>query len=768
VIFSVVYPVLVAPLPYPSPNEIVVLNERSPDPEGQTEWVSPPTFRDWRERSRHLKRVASYQLNLLTWTGGTEPRMLNGWAVSSSYFQIFRVAMALGRGFTEQEDGPAGERVVVLSDALWQQQFGSNPSVLGRVITLNGVPYTIIGVASPLIDFPARGDCWVPAAIDYGGEMRDFRYLGVIARLQTGSSLEDARAELAGIARQIESEHPETNTGWGVSVRTLYDVQVGRAGSILTVMSAAVGLLLLIAIGNTANLAIARSSGRQADAAVRSALGASGAALVRMYVGEAVVVALAAAGLGLVIAVVCTRALAVGVLFELPRVAAIVLDSRCVLFALGAAVVIGTILGLLSAKVSGTGNVNEAMRAGGPSSTVPTRAHRLREAVSTVQVALALVLLVGASLLAETLWNLGRVDVGFSVQDLVTFGFNLPDASYPDPEARRAFYRDVRTLLCDAPGIAAAGFVTPIPMEMGSVPTSWSLSGAVSDPDDRTAMAHMRVVTPGYLEAMGIRLLAGRFVDEGDREDAEQVTVVNEAFVNRYLRGHDPLGVRISPGDPDPDESGWIVIVGVVGDVRFHTLTDRGEPEIYIPMAQFPSAWGHVVVRGSVPRERIIEVVTDAVHRVDPDLPLASVKSGQEIVERQLRMSRLNATVTSLFALLASMLAVAGVLGVLSIAVTQRIKEIGLRIVLGAQPSSIWRYVVFRGMRPVVAGLAVGLVVALAATRFLESQIYGVGALDPFAFTVPTVCFTAAGLLACLVPGSRASAADPVSLLRSE
>jgi hypothetical protein len=278
----------------------------------------------------------------------------------------------------------------------------------------------------------------------------------------------------------------------------------------------------------------------------------------------------------------------------------------------------------------------------------------------------------------------------------------------------------------------------------------------------------MRLVTPGYFETMGIPLQSGRYLDRGDREDAEPVALVNRSFVARYLSGHNPVGVRVSPGDPEPDESDWVRIVGVVGDVRFASIREVGEPEIYLPMAQLPSTWGHLVVRGRGSPKKIADVVAAAVRRVDPNLPLSDIRTGSDIIGRQLRTSRLSTLLTSLFALVATGLAVVGIVGVLSIVVAQRMKEIGLRVVLGAPSGRIWSFTLHRGMRPVVIGLMLGIGFSMAATRLLESQIYGVGALDPVAFLLPTLGFALAGLLACLVPGARAAAADPVTLLRSE
>jgi putative ABC transport system permease protein len=767
-IFSVVYPVLVSPLPYPEPEGLAVLFERSPPPDAQRGWVSPLTLRDWRERSQRFEQLVAFNLRQLTWTGGDRAELLNGWAVTAGYFRLFGVGMTLGRGFTEEEDRPGGARVVVISYGFWKERFGSDPEVLGRTMTLDGAPYAIVGVASPLIEYPSRGDYWFPAAIDYGREMRDFRYLGVIGRLGPGSSIEDARAELAQISRAVAAANPGTNRGWGAEVRGLKEFWVGYVRPVLLGMSVAVGLLLLIAIGNVTNLSIARSIGRQTDTAIRRALGAGRAAIARVFVTEALVLSVAGSALGVVLATWGTPALAGMALRSLPRVEHLTVDARCVVFALAAAAAAGVVLGLLSVLVAGGQDPNAMLRAGGRGGTEPARAHRVREAVLAAQVGLALALLIGATLLAQSLWSLGRVDAGFSPKDVLTFGFDLPAASYADPEVGRAFYRDVLERIRGIPGVEAAGVATPIPLEMGSVPTSWSLSAEVSDPSEATVMAHMRTVTSGYFEAMGIHLLSGRLIDDRDRDGSEPVALVNRAFVDRYLRGHDPLGVRISPGEPEADESDWITIVGVVGDVRFRSLRHEAEPEIYLPTLQLPVDWGYLVVRASGPRDYVVKSVTEAVLRVDPDLPLADVRSGEEIIARQLRVPRLGTTLAALFAVVATALAVVGILGVLSTVVAQRMREIGLRIALGARPGGIWRFVLLRGMRPVAIGLAFGLAISLAASRLLQSQVFGVSTLNLLAYLLPIVGLSIAGLLACLVPGARAAGADPVVLLRSE
>jgi len=766
-IFAVVQPVLISPLPYPDPDELVVLFEHGPGPEGTREWASAATFHDWVERCHAVELLSSYRLNTFTWTGSDRPRILRGWAVNADYFQLLGVDMVLGRAFTRDEDRPGAPHAVVISHALWTQAFGSDAGVLGRTMTLDGAPYTIVGVAGPSITFPSRGDYWIPAALDFT-EDRDFRYLGVLGRLRGGATLEDAVAEMDGIAADVAAENPATNEGWDVEVRNLKTWLVAPVRPTLLGLSVAVAFLFLIAAGNVTNLSLARTVGRRTEAAVRVALGAGRGALTQLFLAESLVLALLGAGAGLLLARIGVDVLASldpGSIRRSPQVA---IGPASVLFATLVALAAGTTVGLLSILVTGRRTLGSVFSAGGRAGTPPGRAHRVGDGVLTVQVALALALLVGATLLTRSLVFLTRVDVGVDTRNVVTFGFELPSAGYAKADARRRFQRELLGKVEEIPGVIAAGLVTPIPLDMGSVPTSWTLAAGAAPPGTRTIMAHMRNASPGYRAAMGLRLEAGRFFDDTDREDSTQVVVVNRAFVRRYLAGEDPLGVRITPGDADVPESEWLTIIGVVDDVRFRSLRFEGEPELYLPAAQFPPSWGSLVVRSSRSPRDLTPALAAALRQVDPDLPLGEARTGDDIVSGQLRTSRLAMLLAVLFAIAATVLAVVGIVGVLSIRVAFRLPEMGIRIALGSSPEEVSRLVLVRGMRPVLVGLGLGLAIALLETRLLASQMYGISALDPVSFLLPVLVLLTAGFLACRVPSGIAAQADPVRLLRSE
>jgi predicted permease len=726
------------------------------------------TFRDWRESVETFEDIVSWRLSVLTWTGGDSPELLRGWAVSAGFLPLMGADMTMGRGFTAEEDQPGGTPVVVVSHGFWNRAYGSEPDILGKSMTLDGTSYTIVGVAGPDLGYPSAGDYWVPIGLDYAREFRDFRYLGVVGRLRSGIDRIEAQAELDRLALATAVANPDTNEGWGAEMLTLKEVEVGRVRPALLGMGAAVVILLLIAVGNVTNLTLARAAGRRTDTAIRRALGAGAGTLVRLLLGEALLLSLLGSALGLTLASLGLRVLGSTSLLNLPRVSTIGLAPRDFLFGIGVASLVGLALGGVSVLGSRGVDLTEALRAGGAGGMATARSQRTRELVLAIQVALALMLLIGASVLTRSLLTLSRVDPGFDPAGLLTFSYDLPSTFYPDPESIRDFESAALERINGIPGVDAAGFVTPIPLEMGSVPSSWSLPADVRNPIDGPVMAHMRSASPGYFPAMGLELVTGRLLDAGDRFDSEPVVLVNRTFADRYLSGQNPIGTRITAGELDDEAAEWATIVGIVEDVRFLSLRIEGEPEIYLPISQLPPGWGHLTIRSRLRPEALALSVQEAIQTIDPNLPLSNIRTGDQMIGSQLRTSRLSTLLTSLFALTASALSFVGTLGVLSILVAQRMREIGLRMVLGAGSGSVWGFVLSRGMRPVVIGLALGAALAAGGTRFLESQLFGVSALDPLAFLLPLVGLAIVGSLACLVPGARATATDPVLLLKSE
>jgi predicted permease len=765
-IYSVVDGVLLAALPYPNADRLVVARERSPLPEGRPGWVSPLAFRDWQERTELFEDLVAWRLYLVTMTGGDSPERLQGHVVSVGYFRMMGGGMTLGRGFTADEDRVGGEKVVVISHGLWQRRFASDSTVIGTSMILDGVPHTIVGVAGKHIDYPEGGELWAPIALDYEREFRSFRYLGVLGRLADDVTLADAGADLERVAREIATEFPQSNGGWSAAIEPLQSQVVGNARPVLVGLMVAAAMLLLIAVGNVTNLFIARTVGRHTEVAVRRALGASRASLIHLFVAEALVLSILGGAVGVAAATWGTRILQVTARGRLPRVQEIGVDGHVLTFAVVVSLLVGVVVGVIPAFAAGRTRKGDAFRFDHRSAIGQKRANRLREVVLTVQVALAITLLVGASLLVESLRNLTRVDPGFSSDDVITMELDLPNSTY-DSGRQIAFFNEVLNKIGAVPGVEAVGTIHPMPMVLGSTTIPFTISPAVGSAEAVMPAAHVRVVGPGYFETMRIPLLTGRYLESGDRDDTQPVAVISQTFADRFLGNVNPLGHRVST-DPEAEEESWFTIVGVVGDVKFRSLKDDGEPEVYTSVLQ--TSYGHtrLVVRTRGAPTQITPQVANIIHGLDPDLPVADVRTVEAIVTERLGPARLNTALVSVFATTAAFLALVGVLGVLTILVGRRMREIGIRVALGAQRQRVLRFVVILGLRPVVAGLLLGIVVSLGLTRLLASQLYGVSALDPWAYVVPSLAFLLTAGTVCRWPARRASRVDPASVLREE
>jgi predicted permease len=766
-IFSVVDGILLSSLPYPDADKLVVLREQSPPPEVRVGWVSEPTFRDWRERTAAFDDIIAWRLNQVTLTDGGAPERAHGYVVSAGFFPTMGIEMLMGRGFLPDEDRPDGEKVVVISRALWQQRFGLDPDVLGKNLVMNGVSHTIVGVAGDSHKYPGEADIWSPIALEYEPTFRGFRYLGLIGRISSDVSLAGAQIDLDRVAAEVASQNQDTNAGWGAAIEPLKSTLVGRLQPVLVGMMVAVLLLLLIAVGNVANLFLARLTSRGTEVAIRRALGASRGSLARLFVTEATILSGFGCVLGIGVAIWGVKLLETLARGRLPRLDQIGIDGRVLAFALTLALIVGLILGLVPAVVSVASHLGSTLRSGTRSASGHGRTHRMREYVLTVQVSLAFALLVGASLLARSLWNLHQIDPGFAPENVVSFELEFPESRY-DSERLRAVFPELLARIGGIPGVEATGYVHPMPMVLGSVPSRYAIQSKVGRPQNELPMAHPRMTAPGYFDAMSIPLLRGRSFNNGDGPNSQLVAVVNETFANRYLEGDDPIGQRITWSDPEDPDATWFTIVGVVGDVLFRRLTDSAEPEVYTPVVQTPYGFGQIVLRHQGPLEQLRGSMTEVFRSIDPDLAVARPLLAEETIHEGLGAAKLNTTLISFFAIVAGVLALVGVLGVLSILVSRRTREIGIRMVLGAQTGEITRFVLAKGLRPVVWGLLLGTAISVGLTRFLESQVYQTSTLDPLAFLLPSAAFLLTALIACQLPARRATRLDPASVLRVE
>ena len=771
-IFSVVYGVLLEPLPYPSPERLVMLIDANPSRGFDRFTSSPPNFVDWRAQSRSFAGMAAMtRANPSLTGGGAEPERLEGAQISAGFFETLEVPPALGRGIGAADDRPGAPPVAVLSHELWRRRFGADPTLVGRTIELEGTPHTVVGIAPEGFQFPSRVEVWTPLALEITPQMRGGHFLGVVGRLKPGVPVARAQAELTVIASRLEKQYPDSNTGWTVNAVPLRELIVEDVRPALLVLMATVAVVLLIACANVANLLLARMASREREVAVRTALGAGRGRLVRQFLTESVLLALAGAGLGLLVALWGTRALVAMNADNIPRAAEIGLEPPVLLFTLALAVVTGLVFGLVPALHAARPDLQGTLKEGGRGASAGVRARSARGALVVVEVALTLVLLVAAGLLLRSLVGLSAVSPGFETAGILTLELNLPEARYPDDDGNpriAAFYDEVLAEVRGLPSVVSAGAGYPLPLGGSAYVLSFVVEGRPEPPPGQEETSHIRFVTPGYLESLAIPLVRGRRLNAGDRDGGLPVAVVNRTMAEKTWPGEEAVGKRFTFDDPGDDDVEWRTVVGVVGDVRHMTLDTEPAAETYLPMAQAPSSAAVLVVRTDGDPMRLAAPVREAVRRADADLPVFSVRPLTKVVAESLAEQRFRTTLLAIFAGLALVLASVGVYGVISYGVTQRRHEMGLRMALGARREQVQRLVVGQGLRLVLVGAAVGLVAAYLATRLLASFLYGVRATDPLTFAAVPVLLALVALVASWLPARRATQVDPIVALRAE
>jgi putative ABC transport system permease protein len=762
-IFSLVNGVLLRPLPYPAPEQLMTIWGFYPSTGRST--ASLPDFHDWRERSRSFSDMAAVYGTLFTITSGGEPEQLAGSRVTANFFRMLGVEPALGRGFLPEEEQVGGnDDVVVLSHGLWQRRFGSDPSIVGRQVELNSRPYTVVGVAPANFRLLQSVDAWAPFRADTGGNRRS-EYLEVYGRLKPGITPAQAQAELSGIARQLAAEYPETNASWTtLEVLPLKEFQVGDVRRALLVFSVAVGLVLLIACANVANLLLARAAAREREIAVRVALGAGRWRLMRQLLTESTLLAVIGGLAGVALATWAVDGLRVGAAGMLPRMDEVRVDGAAVAFSLGLSVLTGLLFGLVPALRVGSGMVHDTLREG-TRGAPGTGVARALSGLVLGEVALAMVLLVGAGLLVRSFAELTRIDPGFQSKGVLTFGIILPPAKFPEPEKLPALYDRVLERMSALPGVSAVGLGNNLPMHGASYIT-FSIEGRVPPPDVGEDLQPF-AVSPGHFRTLRIPLRSGRLLEPTDGPTAPYVAVVNEELVRRFLPGRDPLGARIAFGDGS-DSTAWMTIVGVVGNVAQEDLAAKPYPQIYFSVAQAPRRSLWVSLRTAGDPLALAGAVRRALASVDPALPLRDLRTMDDRVAENIAQPRLSVAVLALFAGIALLLAAVGLYGVLSYAVAQRTREIGIRLALGADGGAVQRLIVRQGMQPALLGIAVGLGGAFALTRLMRSLLYGVSAADPLTYAGVALFLGAVALAAAWMPARRAARLDPISALRAE
>jgi putative ABC transport system permease protein len=789
-IFSIVNAVLLRSLPYDEPDRLVWISEYTANfGEGS---ISYPNFADWRAQNRVFEKIGVYRSEDYNLTGGGEAERLSAAQMSADLFEALRVKAAIGRVYTNDEDKPGANPVVVLSHGLWRRRFGSDPNIIGRALTLNDRNYTVIGVAPQGFAFPDRVEMWVPIGPLSDQEVWKLRVnhpgLLAVARLKPGVTLEQARADMKNITAALEKQYPDSNQGAGAMVKPLLERYVSDIRRTLYVLFGAVGFVLLIACANVASLALARAAARQKEMAVRNALGASRWRIVRQLLTESVLLASLGGALGFLIARLGVAAiLAISPEGAMPRVTEIDLDKGVLLFTAAVSILTGVVFGLAPALQSSCPDVQEALKETGRSATA--RKILLRSGMVVAEIALTLVLLIGAGLLICSFYRLRQVAPGFATESTLRFTVSLPEQKYPDTELDRriSFFNQIKAKIAALPGVQSVGLSSGLPLGNNGWQTMFTHVGQPDPPLSETPSMEACVADIGYFETMRIPLLLGRrFNEHDDRSrlkpedlkgkaalqqmvDGLNTIIIDEEFARRYFHGEYPIGKQIRLGRSSDSFATLMTVVGVVGRVKMYGLRSNSDlAQGYFPFRQFPFPRMIFTVRTQLAPERLIASVRRQVQEVDPHQPIFDVGTLEETRAESVAPERLNLALLGVFAAVALILALVGIYGVVSWSVAQRTPEIGVRMALGAQAGDVLRLVLRQGMTLIGAGIGLGLAGAFALTRLMKSLLFEVSATDPATFVSIALLLVGVALLACFVPARRATKIDPLTALRHE
>jgi predicted permease len=763
VIFSFVNGILLRPLPYRDSDRLVLLDENAPKRGIASMGVSYPDFLDWREQNRVFTGVAAYDGGWdYTLTGIGEPEeLLCAWA-SYNAFEILGVAPILGRTFTAEEEGWKNGLVGILSHDLWVRRFGAKPDVIGRTIALNTRSHTVIGVMPPGFKFPKVADLWVPMPPVMGG--RTDHGWSAIARLKLGVTLEQARSDMTAVARHIEEQNPDTNEGVGVKLIPLREGLAGDYRKALLILMGVVGLVLLIACVNVANLLLARASARTKEVAIRTALGAGRWRVFRQLLTESVVLGVMGGALGLMLAFWGLDLLLAAIPTDLPFWMRFDLDGRVLGFTAGVTLLTALIFGAAPALQASKVDLNEALKEGGRSSSGAGR-HRTLRTLVVAEVALSLVLLIGAGLMMRSFMRLQHTNSGFNPENLLTLRLNLPVAKYDFPQ-RRAFFQQLLERTRATPGVEAAGAAFNLPLREAPSESSLTVEGYPALPPGQAPMVNTNVITPDYFRTMGIPLLIGRDFNDADTGDSMSVTIIDERLAREYWPNESPIGKRITLGPPE-DKEPWYTIVGVVGAVKNESLNLTRRKTVYVPHAQYSTDDMSLAIRARNP-ENLAPAIQRQVKAMNPDLPIINMQTMTEVISDSIWQPRLYAILFGVFAAVALALASVGLYGVMAYSVSERSREIGIRIALGAQRRDVLKLVVAQGLTLTLIGIGIGLAAALALTRLMRSLLFEVSVTDPLTFAGLAALLSVVALLACYLPARRATKVDPMVSLKCE
>ncbi len=760
-IFSVVNGVLLRPLPYQDPNRLVRVHEIVPQ-YGRFA-VAPATFLDWRRQNAAFARIAAYTGGSATFVQNDNPERVPNASVSWDIFELLGATPSLGRGFRADEDAPGKNTVIVISHGMWQRRFGADPNVLGRSVIVNGVPVTVVGLMPPEFYFPNREtEFWQPIALNPANATRGGHFLGVIARLKPAVTQAQAGAEIKGISERLATQYPEASANESAEIVPLHEQIVGGIRPGLVTLLAAVTVVTLIACANVANLLLVRASVRAKELAIRSALGAARRRLVLQMLTESLVLSITGGVSGLALAFLAIKPIRTLSAGSIPRTGDIAIDVPVLMFVLALSMLTGILFGLAPAwHAARRGGLVEMLKEGGRSST-GSGGRWIRNSLLVTEVALSIVLLVGAVMLLRSFARLTNVDPGFRADHVLTFRIALPATAYKGDAALIGFYDRLLGNLRALPGVSGAGMVQTMPMR-GDYVLSFEIQGRPPSKPGESPSANHRAISPDYFRTLGIPLLRGRTFTDRDAEKAPMVAIVDDAFVRRYLPNEDPIGRGLDIGN---GSDGFYQIVGVVGDVHYDSLEVKATPTMYVPFRQdvFSSMW--VMARTNGDPAQLTSVVRQTVRDIDRGLPVFSIAPLADVVTTSVAQQRFSMLLLAVFAAIAVFLAAVGLYGVVAYTVSLRTQEIGVRVAMGARSGQVLGLILGGGMTLAVAGVAIGVAGALTVAKLAKIALFGLTALDPISYVITSTVLLAVAALACYFPARRATRVDPIVALR--
>jgi putative ABC transport system permease protein len=784
-IFSVVNSVLLNPLPYQNPDELVIVRATNPS-RGLTDFgVSMPDFREWRTRNRVFERLAAFSTQSYNISSGPEPERIDGAMVSADLFPLLGVTPVQGRSFLNQEETFGNHRVALISYNLWQNRFSSDPNLIGQAITVDTEKFTVVGILPQGFGYPSRNiQIWTPLSVplDHENNSRGNYWLSVIGRLKPGIATEQASADMTSIAEQIEQEVSGME-GMGTSVTSLRQDTVGNVETGLWVLLAAVGFVLLIACANVANLMLVRAAARQKEIAIRLSLGATRSRIIKQLLTESIITGLMGGALGLTLALWGVDALLRLSPEDLPRLTEVTVDGSVFVFTLALSIATGAIFGIIPATQASKADINSILKDGARGSG-GVHSNRVRAFLVVIEVAVSLVLLIGAGLMINSFVRLTQIDPGFRSENILTMFVVLPEVRYPidQPQARVSFFEQLEEKVRTLPGVEAVGCTTSLPL----TGTGWGKMFAAEGRPAPTSIEQIPIIqyrqtNRDYFQTLKVPLVRGRYFNEQDTRDSLPVAIINETLARQQFPDEDPIGKRVLPGPPEEMVPPGLLppgfrfmrftIIGVVKDVKHSGLTSQAGPELYSLHNQEKTGPGDsmfLAIRTGSDPTSIAAAVSSQVRSIDKEQPISDITTLESLVAASVAQSRFSALLLGLFALIALVLASVGIYGVISYSIAQRTQEIGIRMALGASARDILKMIIRQGMTFTLIGIGIGLVAAIAMTRLMSSLLYGVTATDPLTFAAITLLLAVIAFLACYIPARRATKVDPMSALRYE